>query len=116
MQKPLSLPGCVIRASLCIAAILSAHEGEPSRMTLERLFQPGSFDVRAFGPARWLNEGNGYTTLEDSPGETGGRNIVFYRTEKEDRRVLVSAGDFVSEGRNEPLITTLGATLRIVAL
>lgn len=85
-------------------------------MTLERLFQPGAFDVRTFGPARWLNEGNGYTTLEDSPGETGGRNTVFYRTEKEDRRVLVSAGDFVSEGRNEPLITTLGATLRIVAL
>ena len=54
-------------------------------MTLERLFQPGAFDVRTFGPARWPNEGNGYTTLEDSPGETGGRTIVFYRTEKEDR-------------------------------
>ena len=50
MQKALSLPGFVILASLCIAAVLSAHEGEPSRMTLERLSQPGAFDVRTFDP------------------------------------------------------------------
>jgi hypothetical protein len=50
MQKALSLPGFVILASLCIAAILSAQEGEPPRMTLERLFQPGAFDVRTFDP------------------------------------------------------------------
>jgi len=50
MQKALSLPGFVILASLCIAAILSAQEGEPTRLTLERLFQPGAFDVRTFDP------------------------------------------------------------------
>jgi len=52
MQKALSLPGFVILASLCIAAILSAQEGEPPRMTLERLFQPGAFDVRTLTQAR----------------------------------------------------------------
>jgi len=50
MQKALSLPGFAILASPCIAAILSAQEGGPSRMTLERLSQPGAFDVRTFDP------------------------------------------------------------------
>ena len=39
---------------------------DPSLLTLERIFTSEEFKAEKFGPARWLEDGTGYTTLEDS--------------------------------------------------
>ncbi|MCK5653028.1 MAG: hypothetical protein KAJ42_16680, partial [Gemmatimonadetes bacterium] len=37
-----------------------------SLLTLERIFSSGEFTSERFGPARWIDGGDGYTTLEMS--------------------------------------------------
>jgi len=45
-----------------------SHETDdnPGYLSLERIFTSEEFKVEDFGPARWLEDGFGYTTLEDS--------------------------------------------------
>jgi len=80
-----------------------AREDDPSSMTLERLFRPGEFSSRGFGPARWIDDGAGYTTLESSEVDVGGRDIVFYQTENGSREILVAASRLIAEGKMKPL-------------
>lgn len=75
---------------------------DPARLTLERLYSSGDFGGEHFGPARWLADGSGYTTLEKA--EHGpGRDIVRYEPASGRREVLVAAERFVPEGAKEPL-------------
>ena len=59
--------------SIALIILLAAHAGvaaedasDPSKLTLERIFEEEEFEVETFGPARWLEDGSGYTTLEAS--------------------------------------------------
>lgn len=90
-------------ASMATLSLAAGLEDDSSRLTLERLFKPGEFASRGFGPARWLDNGDGYTTLENSEGEAGGRDIVYYRTEDGAREILVPAGRLIPEGKDQPL-------------
>ena len=50
-----------------------ADEGEASDsngLTLARIFTDEDFETEEFGPARWLEDGSGYTTLEKPEGHT----------------------------------------------
>ena len=59
-------------------------------VTLEGLFGRSDYSPARFGPARWLDDGAGYTTLE--PAEEGeGRDVVLYDPATGKRSVLVSA-------------------------
>ncbi len=58
---------------------------------LERIFALKEYETRAFGPARWLDGGRAYTTVEDSPAVPGGKDIVRYETSTGARHILVSA-------------------------
>lgn len=79
---------------------LSAQD--PGRLTLDRLYSSAEFRSQTFGPARWLEGGAAYTTLE--PGAGGkGQDIVRYDTEKATRTVLVSAAQLTPAGAREPL-------------
>ena len=52
-----------------------AEGPDPSTLTLERIITDDEFRTERFGPARWLEDGSGYTTLE--PAADGkGRDIV----------------------------------------
>ena len=58
-------------ASIFVIALvpppLGAEEIDPARLTLERIFGEDAVETERFGPARWLADGSGYTTLEPSP-------------------------------------------------
>ena len=96
----------VLLLLIVASSVGQAREEDPSRLTLERLLRPGEFSSRGFGPARWLDGGSGYTTLETSEGETGGRDIVRYRTEDGTRDILVAARRLIPEGKEKPLHIT----------
>jgi dipeptidyl-peptidase-4 len=52
-----------------------------------RIFLAGTYDPPAFGPARWLPDGSGYSTIE--PSAEGASDIVRYDAATGERRVLV---------------------------
>ena len=76
---------------------------DPSLLTLERIFSSDEFKAEKFGPVRWLEDGTGYTTLEDSKSQESGKDIVRYDPESEAREVLVSAEHLIPPGQSEPL-------------
>ena len=49
---------------------LTTAAQNPSDLTLERIFNSDEFELARFGPARWLDNGDGYTTLETAASAT----------------------------------------------
>ncbi len=55
----------------CIATVILGHVQaeeitDPSLLTIERIYDSNDFEPEKFGPARWLEDGSGYTTLEET--------------------------------------------------
>jgi dipeptidyl-peptidase-4 len=88
--------------TLLIVSTLVAQQTDSSLLTLERIYSSGEFRSPTFGPARWLEGGSAYTTVEPSAGGKG-RDIVRYQTDTGARTVLVSAEQLIPEGQTMPL-------------
>ncbi len=73
--------------------------------TLDRIFNKHEFDVQTFGPARWLDAGDAYTTVEPSADypNTPARDIVRYDTVTGKRTILVSASKLVPAKGESPI-------------
>src|SRR5882762_2048045 len=71
--------------------------------TLRQEFVQHAFAVKSFGPARWLNGGQAYTTLENSSASQGATDLVRYDTATGTREVLVSASQLAPPGAKEAL-------------
>jgi dipeptidyl-peptidase-4 len=106
----------VPRAAAVIGAILAigtlsprtARAGEPSpalSRELGEIFAERGYATRTFGPARWLDSGRSYTTVEPSaPGQSGdAKDIVAYDTASGRREVLVPSSKLVPPGATKPL-------------
>ena len=96
----------VLFASLLLALAMSAafaQQPDLSRLTLERIFSSNEFASQPFGPARWIDGGNGYTTLERSTTLQGARDIVRYDTATGNRSLLVDAAKLIPQGQTKPL-------------
>ena len=96
----------LIKASSLLIILLSftitiAQTDDPSLLTLERIFSSSEFSGERFGPARWLKDGSGYTTLERADG--GGREIVRYDPQSGNREILVPISDLIPDGQTVPL-------------
>jgi dipeptidyl-peptidase-4 len=93
-------------ASVVILFAAPVYAEEPSnaeKLTLDRIFNGKEFSVERFGPARWLEDGSGYTTLEASADVESARDIVRYSPSTGERSVLVPATSLVPEGATDPL-------------
>ncbi|MHC4285607.1 MAG: hypothetical protein ACYSWZ_21945, partial [Planctomycetota bacterium] len=58
----------------CIVTVLLGYvqaeeTTDPSFLTLERIYDSNDFESEKFGPARWLEDGSGYTTLEETEAQ-----------------------------------------------
>ncbi|MEQ9443173.1 MAG: S9 family peptidase [Cyclobacteriaceae bacterium] len=80
-----------------------AQRTDPARLTLERIFSSNEFTPQRFGPAAWIDEGEGYTTLEPSSEVTGSQDIVRYTTATGAREVLIPATALIPEGETNPI-------------
>ncbi|GAG28786.1 unnamed protein product, partial [marine sediment metagenome] len=60
---PVTVTSCAInKAANQFGKLASNAAGE---LNLDRIFSSDEFEPEKFGPARWLKDGSGYTTLED---------------------------------------------------
>jgi dipeptidyl-peptidase-4 len=74
------------------------QETDKSILTIDRLFKNFDFNREKFGPARFIENGESYTTLEKSETVKDARDIVKYNTESGERTLLVSAELLIPDG------------------
>ena len=98
---PLSLIFLLSSAVVLLVCRQAGGEGEDRLLTVERIYASREFAAERFGPARWLEDGSGYTTLEE--GRSGGRDIVRYDPASGAREVLVPDRRLIPAGKEEPL-------------
>src|SRR6266446_2658480 len=71
---------------------------------LRRIFASAEFAPQRFGPARWIENGTAYTTVEKSAGMPDAFDIVRYETATGARSVYISARQLVpSNQASRPL-------------
>lgn len=93
----------VIALLLTVHAHLFAQTADSTQLSLERIFSSREFASEFFGPARWLQDGSGYTTLEPSATPNLGRDIVRYTPQSGQREILVAAEKLVANGASQAL-------------
>lgn len=103
----------VLALALGLSAFLSARSlpaqtygSTPSdelQALLKRIFASKEFTPKRFGPARWIEGGRAYTTVEGSGEPDAGKSIVRCDAETGERRVLVPAARLVPGGEKKPL-------------
>jgi len=77
--------------------------GQKQELTLEKMYSEREYVTKGFGPARWLKDGSGYTTIEVSK-KTNGKDIVKYTPETGERLILINSEDLIPEGKEKPLL------------
>ena len=95
-------------AAVFVTLLVSATDGltaqaSVGQLTLERIFSSQEFSSERFGPARWLVDGSGYTTVERS-ATAPGLDIVRYDPASGEREILVAAERLVPSSGSRPLI------------
>lgn len=97
----------LVIASAFVVALLhfptQAQTPDSTLLTLDRIFNARDFASEFFGPARWLADGSGYTTLERSAEARRARDIVRYDPQSGRREILVAANKLVPSGSDTVL-------------
>jgi len=88
---------------LIMPCFIAAQENQDV-LTLERIYKTNEFELNQFGPARWLEDGSGYTTLEASQKFANAKNIIKYTPQTGEQTVLVDASQLIPKGRKNPLL------------
>ena len=84
-------------------AASSAQQASANQLTVDRIFASRDFASEGFGPAAWLSDGRGYTTVEPSKELPGSSDLVRYDAESGTRSVLVPAARLIPSGATSPL-------------
>ena len=71
-------------------------------LKLEDIYSNGTYNAERYGPARWMEDNNGYSTLENNPA-LGGQDIVRYEAISGVRSVIISADRLIPRGKSKPL-------------
>lgn len=96
-------PAVLIAIVLFRAPEANAQVPDSVRAAVHRIFGTRDFASERFGPARWIENGAAYTTVEPSPEVRGGMDIVRYETATGARSVDVPARRLVPPGDSTPL-------------
>src|SRR5262245_48748910 len=84
--------------ALCVAAPVQAQVPDHVSDMLRRIFASGEFAPQRFGPARWIDNGAAYTTVERSAADQNAFDIVRYETATGTRSVYISARQLTPAG------------------
>jgi dipeptidyl-peptidase 4 len=93
----------ILCASFLAVPATHAQISADSDKLLHRMYASPDFEVKYFGPARWLDGGASYTTVEPSQEVKDAQDIVRYETANGKREVLVSAAKLIPPGTKVPL-------------
>src|SRR5271168_3066624 len=98
------LPALAFLVTACLVTIpLQAQISPESDQLLHRMYASPDFEVKYFGPSRWLDDGVFYTTVETSSAVKDAQDIIRYQTATGKREVLVSAAKLIPSGAKVPL-------------
>ena len=94
------------RAGLALIALAGAFTARPltaqvpevTTAALKQIFASRYYAPERFGPARWIEGGTAYTTLEKAAAPAGGFDIVRYDSKTGARSILVPASALVPKG------------------
>ncbi len=86
-----------------IPCLITAQKNQDV-LTLERIFKENEFKLNPFGPAVWLDDGSGYTTLEESGEFPMAKDIIKYNPKSGKRSILVNASQLIPKGAQNPLL------------
>ena len=92
--------------SLGVAAQTAADTPKPSAQFMQMLhawLEKGEYRAQAPRESEWLDSGDRYTILEDSPGKADAVDLVAYDTQTGNRAVLVSGDKLTPSGQSVPL-------------
>jgi dipeptidyl-peptidase-4 len=79
-----------------------AQQPAPAPLSVERIMR-GEFGAERFGPARWLENGAAYTTVEPSATVKDGYDLARYDSANGQRSLLVTAEQLTPPGQPKPL-------------
>lgn len=103
-QGPIGAGVALSLAMACFATSIASAQSPAVVDLLRREFLAKDFAVKPFGPARWLNGGQSYTTLEPANGDAEARDIVRYDTATGQRAVVVAWSQLIPQSDNKPLV------------
>ncbi len=101
-RLPAAVSALVLVATLVGPQVAAPSSAAGLEVQLQRIFKEEAFKARTFGPARWLDGGSGYTTLEEA-ADGRGKDIVRYDTVSGERQVVVAAASLVPAEAKVPL-------------
>src|SRR5207253_992022 len=93
----------LIAVTSAIPAALTAQLPQPVSDMLRRIYASRDFAAQRFGPARWIENGTAFTTVEPSEAVQGSLDIVRYETATGTRSIYVSARQLIPAGATAPL-------------
>lgn len=96
-------PKLLLAFAVLCAPPLSGQVPQQTTEMLRRIFASRDFAAQRFGPARWLDSGAAYTTVEKSEAIPDASDIVRISTATGERNVYVSARQLVPAGATDPL-------------
>jgi len=79
-------------------------QNHQNKLTLERIYKDNDFELNSFGPAVWLEDGSGYTTLEESIVFPTAKDIIKYDPATGARIILVDASQLLPKDKQKPLV------------
>jgi len=82
--------------------VYSQTQSADQSLSLEDIYQNGTYRQEGFGPVRWMKDNEGYSTLEANP-DIDGTDIVRYEVKSGDRTVLVDAKQLIPDGESSSL-------------
>jgi dipeptidyl-peptidase 4 len=93
----------LLLAAWAFGGSAEAQEKADLQTWLRKIYATDDFEVKVFGPARWLDGGEAYTTVEPSAAQKGTLDIVRYDTATGTRGILVSASALIPAGEQAAL-------------
>ncbi|MCA9646416.1 MAG: hypothetical protein KC492_37275, partial [Myxococcales bacterium] len=97
------IPLATTLAVLAGCSLPQPSSANGTQLSVERIFDSRDFAAERFGPARWMADGDSYTTVEASEGGGGGLDLVLYNAETGAREILVPASKLVPPGASAPI-------------
>ena len=92
----------IVIISLSGAIARSAEEKtDPSRLTIDRIFDPNDLKAKKLGPFQWFDDNSGFTMLEDNDKFKSGKDIVRYDPATNQSEVLIPCAKLVPEGKTK---------------
>jgi dipeptidyl-peptidase-4 len=94
----------ILKYSVALTFLLTVHfaSAQDGMLSIDDIYVKGLYRLSGFGPARWLDDGAGYTTLERAE-DVNGSDIVRYDTRTGIKTILIPAKDLIPADAINPI-------------